>query len=54
MANVLVLDDVLDAVNLMKRILNAMGHEVAGFTEEEDALIMPAPIPWIWPYWISN
>ena len=38
MAKVLVLDDVLDAVNLMKRILNATGHEVVGFTEEEDAL----------------
>jgi len=38
MAKVLVLDDVLDAVNLMKRILNATGHEVVGFTEEEEAL----------------
>jgi DNA-binding NtrC family response regulator len=38
MANVLVLDDVLDAVNLIKRILRATGHEVVGFTEEEEAL----------------
>ena len=38
MAKVLVLDDVLDAVNLMKRILQATGHDVVGFTEEEDAL----------------
>jgi len=38
MAKVLVLDDVLDAVNLMKRILKATGHEVVGFTEEEEAL----------------
>lgn len=38
MANVLVLDDVLDAVNLVKRILKASGHVVAGFTEEEEAL----------------
>ena len=38
MAKVLVLDDVLDAVNLMKRILEMAGHEVTGFTEEEDAL----------------
>jgi len=38
MANVLVLDDVLDAVNLVKRILQASGHVVAGFTEEEEAL----------------
>jgi len=38
MAKILVLDDVLDAVNLIKRILKATGHEVVGFTEEEDAL----------------
>jgi DNA-binding NtrC family response regulator len=38
MAKVLVLDDVLDAVNLIKRILEMAGHEVAGFTEEEEAL----------------
>jgi DNA-binding NtrC family response regulator len=38
MAKVLVLDDVLDAVNLMKRILKTAGHEVVGFTEEEEAL----------------
>jgi DNA-binding NtrC family response regulator len=38
MAKVLVLDDVFDAVNLIKRILESAGHEVVGFTEEEDAL----------------
>ena len=38
MAKVLVLDDMLDAVNLMKSVLNATGHEVVGFTEEEEAL----------------
>ena len=38
MAKVLVLDDVFDAVNLMKRILKETGHDVVGFTEEEDAL----------------
>ena len=38
MAKVLVLDDVLDAVNLMKRILETTGHDVVGFTEEEEAL----------------
>ena len=39
MAKVLLLDDVLDAVNLMKRILKATGHEVViSFTEEEEAL----------------
>ena len=38
MAKVLVLDDVFDAVNLIKRILEMAGHEVTGFTEEEEAL----------------
>lgn len=38
MAKILVLDDVLDAVNLIKRILQRKGHEVFTFTEEEDAL----------------
>ena len=38
MAKVLVLDDVFDAVILIKRILEGAGHEVVGFTEEEDAL----------------
>ena len=38
MAKVLVLDDVFDAVNLVKRVLEAAGHEVFGFTDEEDAL----------------
>ena len=38
MAKVLVLDDVFDAVNLVKRVLQAAGHEVFGFTDEEGAL----------------
>jgi DNA-binding NtrC family response regulator len=38
MAKILVLDDVLDAVNLIKRIFRKKGHEVFGFTEEEEAL----------------
>ena len=38
MAKILVLDDVLDAVTLVKRILQKKGHEVFAFTEEEDAL----------------
>jgi len=38
MAKILALDDVLDAVNLIKRILERKGHEVFTFTEEEDAL----------------
>ena len=38
MAKILVLDDVLDAGNLVKRILQKKGHEVFVFTEEEDAL----------------
>ena len=38
MANVLVLDDVLDAVVLLRRILEKKGHQVVGFTEEEEAV----------------
>jgi DNA-binding NtrC family response regulator len=38
MARILVLDDVLDAGNLVKRILQRKGHEVDVFTEEEDAI----------------
>jgi DNA-binding NtrC family response regulator len=38
MAKILVLDDVLDAVVLIKRILQKKGHEVFTFTEEEEAL----------------
>lgn len=38
MAKILALDDVLDAVNLIKRILQRKGHEVFTFTEEEEAL----------------
>ncbi len=38
MSNILVLDDVSDAGNLIKRILEKKGHKVYVFTEEEDAL----------------
>jgi len=38
MAEILVLDDVLDAGQLIKRILERKGHTVAVFSEEEDAL----------------
>ena len=38
MAKILALDDVLDYVNLTKRILERKGHEVLVFTEEEEAL----------------
>lgn len=38
MAKILVLDDILDAANLLKRILAPKGHEVAVFTDEEEAL----------------
>jgi len=38
MATVLVLDDVLDAVVLLRRILEIKGHQVVGFTEEEEAV----------------
>lgn len=38
MADILVLDDVLDAVVLIRRILERGGHNVFVFTEEEDAI----------------
>lgn len=38
MARILVLDDVLDAVVLVKRILERKGYDVFTFTEEEKAL----------------
>ena len=38
MAKILVLDDVLDAAILIKRILQKKGHQVFPFTEEEKAL----------------
>lgn len=38
MAEILVLDDVLDAVILVKKILTRKGHNVEIFTEEEDAI----------------
>jgi len=38
MANIVVLDDVPDAVVLIQRILKRKGHDVRTFTEEEDAI----------------
>jgi DNA-binding NtrC family response regulator len=38
MGQILVLDDVLDAAVLIKRILERKGHQVAVFTDEEEAL----------------
>lgn len=38
MANIMVLDDVMDAGMLVKKILEKKGHEVHNFTEEEEAL----------------
>ena len=38
MAEILVLDDVLDAVILIKKILTKQGHTVHTFTEEEEAI----------------
>jgi DNA-binding NtrC family response regulator len=38
MATILVLDDVLDAVILLQRILQKKGHQVFGFTDEEEAI----------------
>lgn len=38
MANIMVLDDVMDAGLLVKKILEKKGHDLVNFTEEEDAL----------------
>ena len=38
MAHILVLDDEVDAVVLLQRILEAKGHQVFGFTDEEEAI----------------
>ena len=38
MAEILVLDDVMDAVILIKKILTKKGHTVHTFTEEEEAI----------------
>ncbi len=38
MAEILVLDDVLDAVVLIQKILRRQGHNVHSFTEEEEAI----------------
>lgn len=39
MAEILVLDDVLDACVLIRKILSRKGHTVHTFTEEEEAII---------------
>ena len=38
MSKIIVLDDVSDAGNLVRRILERLGHEVWSFTEEEEAI----------------
>lgn len=38
MAKILALDDVSDAANLVKRILERKGHKVFPFSEEEEAI----------------
>lgn len=38
MADILVLDDVLDAVVLIRKILERKGHTIHCFTEEEEAI----------------
>ena len=38
MARILVLDDVLEAVNAVRRVLEKRGHEVVGYTDEDEAI----------------
>ena len=42
MATIIVLDDVSDAANLVRRILERQGHTVHAFTEEEEAIAFAA------------
>ena len=39
MARILVLDDLPDAVFLVEKTLKAKGHDVIGFTDEQQALV---------------
>jgi DNA-binding NtrC family response regulator len=45
MATILVLDDVTDAVRLVKRILEESGHTVFAFTDEDEALTFVSGTP---------
>ena len=45
MGRILVLDDVLDACVMIKRILERKGHEVAVFADEEEALAYAGSSP---------
>lgn len=45
MATILVLDDIPDAVLLMKKILARKGHRVHTFSEEEEAMAFAASSP---------
>ena len=38
MSDIIVLDDVIDAGVLVKRILERQGHHVTAFTDEEEAI----------------
>jgi flavin reductase (DIM6/NTAB) family NADH-FMN oxidoreductase RutF/CheY-like chemotaxis protein len=38
MARILVLDDVQEAVNAVRRVLEKRGHEVVGYTDEDEAI----------------
>ncbi|NLI29041.1 MAG: response regulator [Nitrospiraceae bacterium] len=46
MAHILVLDDVFDAVEMIKKILGRKGHHVVGFVDEDEALayVMANPV----------
>ena len=53
MANILVLDDVLDAANLIRRILSLMGHDIFAFTEEAEGILEVCQIPRLVTLWLS-
>jgi len=45
MANILILDDIPDAVVLIQKILEKKGHRVHGFTDEQEAIAFAAAHP---------
>ena len=54
MDEIMVLDDVLDAAIMIKRILERQGSRVAVFTDEEEPWPTSGPTRWRWPFWISD
>jgi len=52
MAEIIALDDVLDATILIGKILTKKGHNVQTFTEEDEAIDFARGHRLIWRFWI--